>query len=103
MTRWAIPLILALAPAAFAAPQSERAKRAGVQTAFGHCIDALRTLDGDRFGDCFTDDVTLFNPDIPDAKSWDEAGYGRRTMVLVRRPAGWKILHIHASNIAPRP
>jgi hypothetical protein len=31
-----------------------------------------------------------------------DGGYGRRTMVLAHRHAGWKILHIHASNIAPR-
>jgi ketosteroid isomerase-like protein len=152
MTRWATLLILALAPAAFAAAQSDRTKRADVQRVFEHCIEALRALDGDRFSDCFADDITLFNPDIADAKSLHllsgraaveahfrtmfktlqnnsrdarldiaprdeliqlagdtaivtfefprvDGGYGRRTMVLVRRAAGWKILHIHASNI----
>lgn len=28
-----------------------------------------------------------------------DKGYGRRTMVLVHRRGGWKILHIHASNV----
>jgi hypothetical protein len=152
MTRWVVWMALALAPAAFAAPKTAATTRAEVQVTFEQCIDALRTLDGDRFGACFDDDVTLFNPDIPDAKSLhllhgraaveghfrsmfeavrksapepridvrprdvliqlagdtavitfefprDDSGYGRRTMVLVRRHAGWKILHIHASNI----
>jgi hypothetical protein len=29
----------------------------------------------------------------------DAGSYGRRTIVLVRRANGWKILHIHASNV----
>ncbi len=28
---------------------------------------------------------------------------GRRTLVLVRRGAGWRILHLHASNVAATP
>jgi len=152
MTRWAVWMALALAPAAFAAPKTIAATRADVQATFEHCLEALRTLDGDSFGACFDDDVTLFNPDISDAKTLhllhgraaveghframfdalrkdsrdarldiaprdvliqlagdtavvtfefprSDAGYGRRTMVLVHRAAGWKILHIHASNI----
>jgi len=154
MTRWAWLLLLTLAPP-IATPATAEAPRDAVRATFDHCIEALRSLDGDGFSACFDDDITLFNPDIPDAKSLHllhgraavdahframfeavrkngpeprldiqprdvliqlagdtvivtfefpraDAGYGRRTMVLVHRRAGWRILHIHASNITPR-
>jgi len=149
-------LFLALTCTAFAARSPADATRAEVQSTFEHCMDAFRALDGDKFDACLDDDVSLFNPDIPEANTLHlvhgradvgayfrgmfdsvrahapqprldvqprdvviqlagvtavvtfefaraDGGYGRRTMVLVQRRAGWRILHIHASNIAPRP
>lgn len=145
-------VLLALAPATFAAPRSPDAARAEIRATFEHCMEAFRTLDGAGFDHCLDDHVSLFNPDIPEANTLhllrgradvsayfremfdgvrahapqprldvqprdvtiepvgDSAvvtfefaradnGYGRRTMVMVHRKAGWKILHIHASNI----
>jgi hypothetical protein len=28
---------------------------------------------------------------------------GRRTLVFRREPPGWRLLHVHASNVAVRP
>jgi ketosteroid isomerase-like protein len=146
-----LALWLVFVPGAFAAPPDDR-DQIEVRTTFERCIGALRNLETGNFARCFDDDITLFNPDIPDAKSLhllkgrreveshfgamfesvrknapaprldiaprdvlvqvngataivtfefdrDGGSYGRRTMVLIRRADGWKILHIHASNI----
>ena len=155
MRHLTILLLFAFAPLALAGAKSADATRADVRTTFDHCMDAFRSLDGDGFDVCLDDDVSLFNPDIPEANTLHlvqgranvsayfrsmfdgvrahapqprldvqprdvviqlagetavvtfefaraDAGYGRRTMVLVHRRGRWKILHIHASNITPR-
>jgi len=155
MKNWPALFLLAIAPMTFAAASSADATRAEVQSTFEHCMQSFRTLDGSCFDACLDDDVSLFNPDIPEANTLHlihgradvsayfhamfdgvrahapqprldvqprdvviqlagdtavltfefaraDDGYGRRTMVLVHRHGVWKILHIHASNIAPR-
>lgn len=32
----------------------------------------------------------------------DDGSFGRRTIVFARQAQGWKIVHVHASNISPR-
>ena len=152
MKHWLALGLFAIIPVTFAAARSADATRAEVQSTFEHCMQAFRTLDGSGFDACLDDDVSLFNPDIPEANTLHlvhgradvsayfhamfdgvrahapqprldvqprdvviqlagdtavvtfefaraDGGYGRRTMVLVHRHGGWKILHIHASNI----
>jgi ketosteroid isomerase-like protein len=124
-----------------------------LESAFKRFIEAFNNLDWETFRSAFADDVTVFNPDIPEASSVDRlAGreqveesfkavfaasrkassgppylhivpkqvriqmlgdsavitfqferegnsFGRRTLVFHREPKGWKIVHIHASNI----
>ncbi len=121
------------------------------------CIGALNGLDLRVFSGCLANDVTLFNPDIPDAKDLHRLDgraaveahframfeslrrtlkgppylqvkprnvhlqfgastavatfefdrgpgqFGRRTLVFEHLADGWKIVHIHASNVAERP
>ena len=124
-----------------------------VELAFNRFIAAFNNLDWDTFRSALADDVTVFNPDIPEAPSVDrldgrsqvEEGFkavfaasrrqsngppylhivpknlrsqmlgesaivtfefdrdgnsfGRRTLVFHRGSHGWKIVHIHASNV----
>lgn len=124
-----------------------------VEQAFNRFIVAFNNLDWDSFRSALADDVTVFNPDIPEAPGLDrldgrqqvEQGFkavfaasrkqsngppylhivprnlriqmfgasaivtfefdrdgnsfGRRTLVFNRGSHGWKIVHIHASNV----
>jgi ketosteroid isomerase-like protein len=148
-------LLLILAVSA-AAPSGVRAPHAGVQQAFERFIVAFNNLDWDTFHSALSDDVTVFNPDIPEAPTVaridgrasveasfravfdasrkgsagppylhisprrvniqmlgpsaavvtfefdrDGGSIGRRTIVFAEDATAWKIVHIHASNIAP--
>lgn len=115
-------------------------------------LAAFNALDWQAFQDCLAEDVSPFNPDIPEAASLHRldgrvevessfrkvfavsrnapgaagphivpertrvqqfgetavatfefqrsgSSFGRRTVVLNRGVTGWKIVHIHASNI----
>ncbi len=127
-----------------------------VEAAFQRFLVAFNNLDWNAFRNALADDVTVFNPDIPEAPNLDrldgrqqvEAGFksvfaaarqnangppylhitprnvriqmygdsailtfefnrdnnsfGRRTLVFHRESAGWKIAHIHASNVVRR-
>jgi len=127
-----------------------------VEQAFNHFIAAFNNLDWDLFRKTLADDVSVFNPDIPETPSVNrldgrelvEAGFksvfaatrektsgppylhimpknvhiqkyndsaivtfeferegnslGRRTIIFHRESVGWKIVHIHASNVARR-
>lgn len=125
-----------------------------VERTFKGFIEAFNNLDWDAFRSALADDVTVFNPDIPEAPSLnrldgrqqveesfkavfaasreqskgppylhivpenvriqmlgeaavvtfeferDGNSFGRRTIVFHRGSHGWKIAHIHASNVA---
>lgn len=125
----------------------------GARQALDQFIDAFNNLDWPRFSAALDDEVTVFNPDIPEAPGLhrldgraqveegfrkvfeatrsqaagppylhivprelriqqygdvalasfefqrDGASYGRRTIVFRHRLDGWKIVHIHASNV----
>ena len=127
-----------------------------VKQAFESFIRAFNNLEWDAFRNTFADDITIFNPDIPEASGLgrldgrqqveasfksvfaatlqqasgppylhivpknvrvqiygdsaivtfqferDGFSFGRRTMVFHRESAGWRIVHIHASNVARR-
>jgi len=142
--------VLCLTCPAIAAQQNSRKK---VERTFNRFIVAFNNLDWDTFRSALADDVTLFNPDIPEAPNlgrldgrqrveesfkavfaasrrqsngppylhivpknvrvqmlgdsaivtfeFDRDGnsFGRRTFVFHRGVHGWKIAHIHASNV----
>jgi ketosteroid isomerase-like protein len=114
----------------------------------------LNNLDWETFQTCFAEDVTLFNPEIPEVskleridgkaaveKSFravfeaarhqatgppylhivprdvrvqmsagaavvtfefdrDGGSFGRRSLIFRKEPGGWRIIHIHASNVS---
>jgi ketosteroid isomerase-like protein len=64
-------ILLAVAVASNAGPlrAAEPADEAGVRQALGAFIEALNDLRWDDFRVWFADDVTLFNPEIPEAVS----------------------------------
>ena len=121
-----------------------------VEAAFARFIDAFNRLDWESFQRSFSTNVSLFNPQIPEATSlrrldgqtevelnfqqvfeaakrsghgphivpinvrtqlltdaavvtfeFNRGGgsYGRRTLVFVKETGGWKIIHVHASNV----
>ena len=124
----------------------------GPQATLSRFLAAFNALDWQTFQDCLAEDVSLFNPDIPEVASLHRldgraavensfrkvfaaspnapgavgphivpertrvqqfgdtavatfefqrhgASFGRRSIVLNRGAAGWKIVHIHASNV----
>ena len=135
---------------------AHRNSQKDVEEAFKRFIVAFNNLDWDAFRSTLADDVTVFNPDIPEAPSLDrldgrqqvEEGFkkvfvasrkqsngppylhivpknvriqmldesaivtfefdrdgnsfGRRTLVFHHGSQGWKIAHIHASNVVRR-
>jgi ketosteroid isomerase-like protein len=140
----------------FATIAAQQDSQRDVESAFKQFIEAFNNLDWEAFRGALSDDVTVFNPDIPEAPSlnrldgrqqveesfkavfaasrknsngppylhivprnvriqmltesaivtfqFDREGnsFGRRTLIFQRGPRGWKIVHIHASNVGPR-
>jgi ketosteroid isomerase-like protein len=132
---------------------AQESSQPDVERAFNRFIAAFNNLDWDSFRSALADDVTVFNPDIPEAPPLerldgrqeveegfkqvflasrkqssgppylhivprnvriqmlgeaaivtfeferDSNSFGRRTLVFHRGPHGWKIVHIHASNV----
>jgi len=128
----------------------------GVEQAFARFMTAFNNLDWEMFRSAFAEDVSVFNPDIPEAPNLDRIdgrrqvdesfksvfaatrrqssgppylhivprniriqtygdsailtfefdrganSIGRRTFAFHRESAGWKIAHIHASNVERR-
>jgi ketosteroid isomerase-like protein len=128
--------------------------RKEVEEAFNGFISAFNNLEWDKFQTALADEITVFNPEIPEAPTvnrldgkqavedsfkgvfaasrqqlkgppylhivpkrvriqmlvdtaivtfeFDREGnsMGRRTLVFHREVNGWKIVHIHASNVA---
>jgi len=124
----------------------------GPEAMLGRFLAAFNGLDWQAFQDCLAEDVSLFNPDIPEAVSLHRldgraevedsfrkvfaesrktpgavgphiapertrvqrfgdtavatfefqrhgSSFGRRSIVLNRGAVGWRIVHIHASNV----
>jgi ketosteroid isomerase-like protein len=46
-------------------------------------------------------DTAVVTFELPPDPARSGAGLGRRTVVLRRTPDGWKIAHLHASNVEP--
>jgi ketosteroid isomerase-like protein len=73
-----------------------------VALALKHFIDAFNNLDWDAFHTAFADDITVFNPDIPEAPSVDrldgrvqvEAGFAAVFAASKRGASGPPYLHI---------
>jgi ketosteroid isomerase-like protein len=150
------PRALALVCVICSTVAAHESSQKDVEEAFNRFIVAFNNLDWDSFRSALADDVTVFNPDIPEAPSLDrldgrhevEEGFkkvfvasrkqfngppylhivpknvriqmlgesaivtfefdrdgnsfGRRTLVFHRGSHGWKIAHIHASNVVRR-
>ena len=149
LTVCALMLLVALPAGIPVAAEAEEP----VEQALGRFIEAFNALDWDTFRRSFADDVSVFNPQIPEARVlarldgkdsveasfrgvFDAArrsgagphivprnvrvqsltdaavvtfefdrgsgSFGRRTLVFARQPDGWKIIHVHASNVSPQ-
>lgn len=76
------------------------------ERAFDRFIDAFNNLDWDTFHSAFADDVTVFNPDIPEAPTVDrldgrtnvEAGFAAVFSATKRGSKGPPYLHIVPKN-----
>jgi ketosteroid isomerase-like protein len=150
--RVAILLVLCLSLAGHSIGTEDANRGNSVEAAFANFLDSFNRLEWERFRATLATEVTLFNPDIPDATSLHrldgrdlveanfrsvfeaarragsgphiipahvsiqslgnaavvtfeferQAGsFGRRTLVFAQQGAGWKIIHIHASNVIP--
>lgn len=152
-----VPLVaLAILCLVYAPIAAHENPQKNVEMAFNRFIAAFDNLDWEAFRSALADDVTVFNPDIPEALSlerldgrqqveegfkavfaasrqqssgppylhivpknvriqmigetaivtfeFDRDGnsFGRRTFVFHRELHGWKIAHIHASNVGRR-
>ena len=88
--------------AVFVPVTARDASRGGVDVAFDRFIDAFNNLDWDRFHSAFADDVTVFNPEIPEASSVDrldgraqvEAGFAAVFAATKRGASRPPYLHI---------
>ena len=146
-------LVLCLLLASHGTGAADTNRVDSVEVAFRNFIDSFNRLDWESFRASLAPEVSLFNPDIPDAASLHRldgrdlveanfrsvfeaarrtgsgpnivpkhvdiqhlgdvavvtfefersaGSFGRRTLVFTRQDEGWKIIHIHASNIIPK-
>jgi ketosteroid isomerase-like protein len=90
-----------------AQPVAARDGRAGVEHAFTRFIAAFNNLDWDTFRRSFAEDVTVFNPDIPEAPSVErldgrqqvEAGFRSVFDATRQQASGPPYLHIVPTNV----
>jgi len=81
--------------------------RADVEQAFTRFIAAFNNLDWEGFRSAFAEDVTVFNPDIPEAPSIDrldgrqqvEAGFQAVFDATRKQASGPPYLHIVPTNV----
>src|SRR4029079_12304392 len=77
-------------------------ERVNVERAFTRFIAAFNDLDWITFRGAFARDVSVVNPDIPEAKSMDRID-GRRKVEEGFESvfAATRAVHVHASNVSP--